>query len=103
VNPRHVALGWSMAASSVTSWTPTPVPQRWRRIADTLKRLTEDAAAATGCGLVRAADASVDHHAWSDLPWTTRFGLPVPGRVAPLHPNAAGMRAVADLVVAALT
>jgi lysophospholipase L1-like esterase len=28
--------------------------------------------------------------------------VPLPGRVAPLHPNAAGMRAVADLVVAAL-
>lgn len=74
-----------------------------RRICDTLKLLTEDAAAATGCGLVRAADASVDHHAWSDRPWTTRFGVPLPGRVAPLHPNAAGMRAVADLVVAALS
>jgi hypothetical protein len=31
------------------------------------------------------------------------LGLPLPGMVAPLHPNAAGMRAVADLVVAALT
>jgi hypothetical protein len=28
--------------------------------------------------------------------------LPLPGKVAPLHPNAAGMRAVADLVVATL-
>ena len=27
-----------------------------------------------------------------------RFGLPRPGRPAPLHPNAAGMRAVADLI-----
>jgi lysophospholipase L1-like esterase len=73
-----------------------------RQVGDTLKRLTEAAATATGCELVRAGDASVDHHPWSDAPWLSRFGMPLPGRVAPLHPNAAGMRAVADLVVAAL-
>ncbi len=71
-----------------------------RRIADTLKRLTENAAADTGCELVRAADASVDHHPWSEVPWARGFGLPVPGRPAPLHPNAAGMGAVAELIVA---
>lgn len=74
-----------------------------RRVAATLERLTAEAAAETGCELVRAADASRDHHAWSPHPWTTkptRFGLPLlPGRPAPVHPNAAGMRAVADLVV----
>ncbi|WP_232375400.1 SGNH/GDSL hydrolase family protein [Mycolicibacterium baixiangningiae] len=70
-----------------------------RRIADTLERLTGQAAAETGCGWVRAAQASRAHHAWSADPWTTRPGLPWPGRPAPLHPNAAGMRAVADLVV----
>jgi lysophospholipase L1-like esterase len=74
-----------------------------RHIADTLKRHTETAAADTGCELVRASDASVEHHPWSADPWTTRFGLPVPGRAAPLHPNAAGMRAVADLIVARLS
>ena len=73
-----------------------------RQVGDTLKRLTEAAATATGCELVRAGDASVDHHPRSDTPWLSRFGLPLPGRVAPLHPNAAGMRAVADLVVAAM-
>ncbi|PBJ50788.1 hydrolase, partial [Mycobacterium avium subsp. hominissuis] len=38
-------------------------------------------------------------------PWTTlpaRYGLPLPGRPAPLHPNAAGMRAVAELIAARL-
>ena len=69
-----------------------------RRIADTLERLTAEAAAATGCELVRAAAASRDHHPWSADPWTTKFGVPLPGRAAPLHPNAAGMRAVADLI-----
>jgi lysophospholipase L1-like esterase len=73
-----------------------------RRIADTLERLTGQAAADTGCGWVRAAQAGRAHHAWSSEPWTTRPGLPWPGRPAPLHPNAAGMRAVADLVVDAV-
>jgi len=70
-----------------------------RRVADTLERLTGEAAADTGCGWVRVAKASRDHHAWSARPWTTRFGLPIPGRPAPLHPNAEGMRAVAEFVV----
>jgi hypothetical protein len=74
-----------------------------RRIADTLKQVTEDAAAAAGCELIHAADAGVDHHPWSDEPLASRFGLPVRGHVAPLHANAEGMRAVADLVVAALS
>ncbi|WP_333891848.1 SGNH/GDSL hydrolase family protein [Mycolicibacterium gadium] len=74
-----------------------------RHVAGELARATAQAAADTGCGLVRVAEHSVDHHAWSDDPWTTGFGLPVPCRPAPLHPNAAGMRAVADLVVAQLS
>lgn len=72
-----------------------------RHIAATLEQLTADAAKAAGCGLVSAAEASRDHHAWSGRPWTTLPSLPIPGRPAPLHPNADGMRAVADLVVAA--
>ena len=70
-----------------------------RHVADTLERLTEEAANDTGCDLVRASAASREHHAWSERPWTSRFALPLPGRVAPLHPNADGMRAVADLIV----
>jgi lysophospholipase L1-like esterase len=73
-----------------------------RHVAATLERLTGEAAAATGCEVVRAAEASREHHAWSAEPWTTkptRIGVPLPGRAAPLHPNAAGMRAVAGLVV----
>lgn len=72
-----------------------------RRVAATLERLTAEAARANGCGLVAASEASRDHHAWSADPWTTRpsrFGLPIPGRPVPAHPNAAGMRAVAALV-----
>ncbi len=72
-----------------------------RRVAATLERLTSEAAAETGCEVVRVSDTSREHHAWSADPWTTkpsRFGVPIPGRPFPSHPNAAGMRAVADLV-----
>lgn len=71
-----------------------------RHVADVLERHTAAAAEATGCELVRAGAASRDHHAWSAEPWTTGAGLPLPCRPAPLHPNAAGMRAVADLLTA---
>ncbi|VBA47872.1 SGNH/GDSL hydrolase family protein [Mycobacterium attenuatum] len=76
-----------------------------RHVAATLERLTAEAAAITGCGVVRAAAASRDHHAWSPEPWTVkpaRFGVSLPGRPAPLHPNGTGMRAVAELVAAQL-
>ena len=74
-----------------------------RRMADTLERLTGEAANDTGCEWVRVALASREHHGWSSEPWTTKFGLPLPGRPAPFHPNAAGMRAVADLVASHAT
>lgn len=76
-----------------------------RHVAAALERMTADAAAATGCGIVHAAAVSRRHHAWSAEPWTTlpgRFGVPLPGRPAPLHPNPAGMCTVADLVAAQL-
>ena len=71
-----------------------------RHVAAALERLTADAAEATRCEVVKAGEASREHHAWSADPWTTRFGAPWPRRPAPLHPNAAGMQAVADLVTA---
>lgn len=71
-----------------------------RHVAATLERLTADAATATGCDVVSAAAASREHHAWSAEPWTTKPGVPLPGRAAPLHPNAAGMCAAAELVCA---
>jgi lysophospholipase L1-like esterase len=76
-----------------------------RYVAGTLERLTAEAAEATGCEIVSAAAASRQHHAWSAEPWTTtpaRYGVPLPGRPAPLHPNPAGMRGVAELVSAQL-
>lgn len=74
-----------------------------REIAAELERLTAAAAETTGATVVRAGRASRDHHPWAAQPWTnlpSRFPVPIPGHTAPLHPNADGMRAVADLVVA---
>jgi lysophospholipase L1-like esterase len=76
-----------------------------RHVAATLERLTAEAAAASGCEVISAGAASRDHHAWSAQPWTTtpaKYVVPLPGRPAPLHPNGAGMRAVAELVAAQL-
>ncbi|OBF24415.1 hydrolase [Mycobacterium kubicae] len=73
-----------------------------RHVAATLEQRTAEAAEAAGCGVIRAGAASRDHHAWSAAAWTTKPGVPVPGRPAPLHPNGAGMRAVAELIAAEL-
>ena len=64
-----------------------------------LEGVTAAAAQATGCELVRAGHASRDHDGWSADPWAVAAGLPLPWRPAPFHPNAAGMRAVADLIL----
>jgi lysophospholipase L1-like esterase len=70
-----------------------------RFVAGRLEDVTAAAAQATGCELVRAGQASRAHHGWSTDPWAVAAGLPWPWRPAPFHPNAAGMRAVADLIV----
>jgi lysophospholipase L1-like esterase len=70
-----------------------------RHVADRLAAETAAAAAATGCVLVSASAAGRSRHAWSAEPWTVGARFPWPGRPAPLHPNVAGMQAVADLVV----
>ena len=72
-----------------------------RYVAGCLEELTAAAAQATGCQIVRAGQASRAHHAWSTDPWTVGAALPLPWRAAPFHPNAAGMCAVAELIVAA--
>jgi lysophospholipase L1-like esterase len=70
-----------------------------RLVGARLEEATATAAQATGCALVRAGYASRNHHGWSAEPWAVAAGLPWPWRPAPFHPNAAGMRAVADLIV----
>jgi lysophospholipase L1-like esterase len=79
---------------------PADVADLGRHIAQRLADETARAAEATGCEVIHAADASRDHHAWSDDPWTIGAGSLLPWRPKPWHPNAAGMRAVAELVVA---
>jgi lysophospholipase L1-like esterase len=74
-----------------------------RYVAQRLEEITAEAAAAADCEIVRAGAASRAHHAWSPEPWTMGAGNTVAAllnrRPAPFHPNAAGMRGVADLVV----
>jgi lysophospholipase L1-like esterase len=79
---------------------PRDVADLGRLVAQRLAQETLDAATATGCEVVHAADASRDHHAWSADPWTIGAGSLLPWRPKPFHPNAAGMRAVADLIAA---
>jgi hypothetical protein len=69
-----------------------------------LAAATAEAARVSGVDLVEASAASRDHHAGSAEPWVTgwEFGDVRAGGLAPYHPNAAGMRAVADLLVARL-
>jgi lysophospholipase L1-like esterase len=69
-----------------------------RLIATRLEEATAEAAEAAGCAVVRAGQVSRDHHAWSPDPWTVAAGWPLPWRPAPFHPNAVGMRAVADMI-----
>ena len=88
--------------------TPAPplsddVADLGRRVAARLAELTAEAARATGCELVGAAAASAGHHAWSADPWTVGAGSLLPWRPKPFHPNAEGMRAVADLIATAVT
>jgi lysophospholipase L1-like esterase len=71
-----------------------------RHVAQRLAEQTAEAAQATGCEVIDAADASRDHHPWSADPWTFGAGSLLPWRPKPFHPNAAGMRGVADLIVA---
>jgi lysophospholipase L1-like esterase len=69
-----------------------------RFVAARLEEATAEAGQATGCEVVRAGQASRDHHGWSADPWTVAAGCPLPWRPTPFHPNAAGMRAVAELI-----
>jgi lysophospholipase L1-like esterase len=80
---------------------PAEIAEWGRAIAARLATTTQAAADAAGCEYVAASAASADHHAWSATPWTRRFHLSLRGG-APFHPDAAGMAAVAELVLATL-
>ncbi len=55
------------------------------------------AAQAAGVTYVSMTQASEEHHACSDDPWTNGLSAPL-GEGAGLHPNAEGMEAVADAI-----
>jgi lysophospholipase L1-like esterase len=80
---------------------PPDIAQWGRGIAARLAATTRAAAAGTGGEYVAASAASAEHHAWSPAPWTRRFHYSLRGG-APYHPDATGMAAVAQLVLAAL-
>jgi lysophospholipase L1-like esterase len=81
---------------------PPPDIAAWgRAIAARLAASTQAAAETAGLEYVAASAASVNHHAWSAAPWTRHFHLSLRGG-APYHPTAAGMTAVARLVIEAL-
>jgi len=67
---------------------------RFRRIAARLDVAFASAAGRTGADLVRVSALSAGHGVGSAEPWVT--GYRPGGGAAPFHPNAAGMRAVAD-------
>jgi lysophospholipase L1-like esterase len=81
---------------------PAGITAWGRAIAARLADTTQAAASTAGWTYIAASAASADHHAWSADPWTRRFHLSLRGG-APYHPNAAGMAAVAELVLAVLT
>jgi hypothetical protein len=66
-----------------------------------LEAATAEAARTSGADLIQASSASRDHHAGSAQPWVSgwEFGQAFGVGVAPYHPNAAGMRAVANLLL----
>jgi lysophospholipase L1-like esterase len=80
---------------------PAGIADWGRAIAARLATTTHAAAQAAGAEYVAASAASAGHHAWSATPWTRRFHLSLRGG-APYHPNAAGMAAVAGLVLTTL-
>jgi lysophospholipase L1-like esterase len=81
-----------------TGSLPAGVAAWGRRVSGRLAEVTQAAAGDAGCDYAPASAASAGHHAWSPVPWTRRFHLSLRGG-APYHPNAAGMDAVAKLVL----
>ena len=66
-----------------------------------LEAATAEAARLSGAELLTASVASREHAVCSPEPWVTgwEFGDIAAGGVGPYHPNGAGMRAVAELLV----
>ncbi|WP_460696974.1 SGNH/GDSL hydrolase family protein [Nocardia thraciensis] len=83
----------------------SPADRNYRHFAEALAAHTAAAATRAGADLVDVRSPSLDHPAGSPGAWTVDFYVPIPGRSypgAPCHPTAAGMAAVAELVLAHL-
>lgn len=73
-----------------------------RAVGAEVARAFETAAASTGADLVRASTFSVSHGVGAAEPWVNAL-IPRPSALASsFHPNATGMRAVADAVLTAV-
>ncbi|WP_426512154.1 SGNH/GDSL hydrolase family protein [Dactylosporangium sp. McL0621] len=102
---RVVFVDYLALLGPATVWTPaTPFdPEQiaaFRGIADQLAAAFAGAAGRTGAELLRASRLSEGHALGSPEPWVTGFRPTM--RPAPFHPNAAGMRAVADALAGML-
>lgn len=78
-----------------------PVDRNFRHFSESLAAHTASATDRAGAELIDARTPSLDHPG----AWTIDTYLPVPGRhrpAVPCHPTAAGMTAVADLILARL-
>lgn len=69
-----------------------------RSICTRLDAALAEAAPRNGAELVAVSRASRDHHPWSRDPWTVGGGPVLPWKPFPFHPNAAGMRATAEII-----
>lgn len=74
-----------------------------RQTATRLARLTETVALSEGAEVLKASDLSAAHTPCSSAPWSNGlYAAPGQPQGAPYHPNAAGMRGIADALVARL-
>jgi len=88
-------------ATTAVGRFPAELADWARGTASRLSALTRSVGAELGCPVVPVATASAAHHAWSAEPWTRRLQFSR-RKGAPYHPTPAGMRAVAELVIAAI-
>ncbi len=90
------------ADESVSTLPLSSAHAAWGRdVAARLAGMVKTVAAAESCRYAAASAISHGHDAWSSEPWTKRFHYSLRGG-APYHPTAAGMAAVADLVIRVL-
>ncbi|WP_436778290.1 SGNH/GDSL hydrolase family protein [Yinghuangia sp. YIM S09857] len=88
-------LGEHTSAGADAPFTPDEI-SAFRDIANHLTAAFAEAAECSGADLVRASELSAGHALGSAEPWVTGFRPSM--RPAPFHPNARGMRALAEAI-----